>query len=75
MIFCHLLILFKIYFSENSFRNTISMSKQLDPDQDRHSVGLDLGPNCFQRLSVDDTSRQRVKMQKVSAKINKFSVL
>ena len=24
------------------------------------SIGPDLGPNCLQRLSVDDSSRQRV---------------
>ena len=34
--------------------NTISVSKGLDPDQDRHCVGPDLGPNCLQRLSVND---------------------
>ena len=33
------------------------MSNGLDPDQDRHSVGPDLGPNCLQRLSADDKSR------------------
>ena len=32
------------------------MSNRLDPDQDRHSVGPGLGPNCLQRLSVDDES-------------------
>ena len=37
------------------------MSNTLDPDQDqwnpdqhRHSVGADLGPNCLQRLSAED---------------------
>ena len=30
------------------------MSNDLDPDQDRHSGGPDLGPNCLQRLSADD---------------------
>ena len=30
------------------------MPNSLDPDQDRHSVGPDLGPNCLQRLSADD---------------------
>ena len=30
------------------------MSNILDPDQDRHCVGPDLGPNCLQRLSADD---------------------
>ena len=37
------------------------MSNILDPDQARHFVGLYLGPNCLQRLSADDTSRQRAK--------------
>ena len=34
------------------------MSNNLDPDQAQH---FDLGPNCLPRLSVDDTSMQRVK--------------
>ena len=38
-----------------------SVSNNLDPDHARHFVGPDLGPNCLQRLSADDTSRQRVK--------------
>ena len=37
------------------------MSNSLDPDQARHLVGPDLGPNCLQRLSADATSMQRVK--------------
>ena len=41
-------------FSKKSFRNTsIRVSNSLDPDQDRHSVGPDLGPTCLQRLSAD----------------------
>ena len=36
------------------------MSNRLDPDQARHFVGPDLGPNYLQRLSADNTSRQRV---------------
>ena len=36
------------------------MSNSLDPDQARHFVGPDLGPSCLQRLSADDTMRQRV---------------
>ena len=45
-------------FSNNSFRNgyTIRVLNGLDPDQDRHSVGPDLGPNCLQRLSAGDNS-------------------
>ena len=34
------------------------MSNSLDPDQDRHSVGHDLGPNRLQWLSSDNKSRQ-----------------
>ena len=33
--------------SKNSFRNTIRVSNSLDPYQDQHSVGPDLGPNCL----------------------------
>ena len=51
-------------FRKKFFRNTIKVSTILDPDQVRHSVGPDLGPNCLQRLSADDTSRQRVNSYK-----------
>ena len=46
----------KINFSKNYFINTIRVSNGLDPDQERHSVGPDLGPNCLQRLSSKDKS-------------------
>ena len=60
MLFCRLLIFFpKLAFSKNSFRNTIRVWNSLDPDQARHFVGPDLDPNCLQRLSADNTSRQR----------------
>ena len=36
------------------------MSQSLDPDQARHIVGHDLDPNCLQRLSAEDTRRQKV---------------
>ena len=35
------------------FFKTIRVSNSLDPDQARHFVGPDLGPNCLQRLSAD----------------------
>ena len=53
MIFCCLLIFFRINFSKNSYNNTIRVSNILDPDQARHYVGPDLDPNCLQRLSAD----------------------
>ena len=60
VIFHHFLLsvdFFKIkLFRINSFRNTIRVSNSLDPDQARHFVGPDLGPNCLQRLSTDNKS-------------------
>ena len=44
-----------------------SVSNSLDPDQARRYVGPDLGPNCLQWVSADDTvatSRERVKFLK-----------
>ena len=35
------------------------MSNSFGPDQARQHVGPGLGTNCLQRLSADDTSRQR----------------
>ena len=32
----------------------ITMTIGLDPNQDKHSVGPDLGLNCLQKLSADD---------------------
>ena len=48
-------------FQKNSFRNTIRVLNSLNSDWARHSVGPDLGPNCLQRLSGKETSRQRFK--------------
>ena len=54
-----------------SFRNTIRVSNSLDPDQARHFVGPDLGPNYLHRLSADDTSRLRVNTShKNSSSVN-----
>ena len=39
-------------FQKILFSNTIRVSNRLDPDQDQHSVGPDLGANCLQRLST-----------------------
>ena len=36
------------------------MSHSLDPDQARHLVRPDLGPNCLERLSADNTGRKNV---------------
>ena len=50
----HAFVVIGRLFSKHSFRNTIRVSNGWDPDQDQHSVGPDLGPNCLQRLSADD---------------------
>ena len=57
--FCRLLI-FKIRFFEQYFRNTIRVSNTLDPDQARHFVGPYLGPNCLQMLSADNTGKHKI---------------
>ena len=54
--------------------NTIRVSNSLDPGQARHLVrpdilGPDLGSNCFQKLSAEDTNRQ-VKVGVVFGQVN-----
>ena len=56
--FCYrLLTCSKLTFKK--IRNTFRVLNGLDPDQERHSVGPDLGPNCLQRLSADDKSHSK----------------
>ena len=44
---------FKINFFQNTFQeHYITVSNGSDPDQDRRSVGLDLGPNCLRTTQV-----------------------
>ena len=50
----------KIIFSNISTRTTIRVSNSLDTDYTRYSLEADLCPNCLQRLSADDTSKQAV---------------
>ena len=64
MLFCCLLIF---------FRNAFEVSNSLDPDQARHFVGPDLGPNFLQRLSADDIRRQRVDIVR-SLSVQMFTV-
>ena len=52
MLFCCLLIFFKIDFLEKFYQNYHQSVK--------HFVGPDLGPNCLQKLSADGTSRYMV---------------
>ena len=41
-------LFFFLTFSKNSYRNTFRVSSRSDPDQARHYVSPDLGPNCLQ---------------------------
>ena len=79
LFFCPLLIFFsKSSFSKNYFESTIRLSNSFDPDQVRHFIGPDLGPNCLQRLSANGTSyplstttsRQRMKVGMIFVKVN-----
>ena len=58
-VFCHIFIAFfftfiKINFFKKSLRNIIRVSNSLDLDLDPNSVSPDMGPNCLQRLSIED---------------------
>ena len=53
---CRLLTFRNNILAKNSLRNTFSVAKGMDPDQDRRSVGPDLDTNFLQRLSADDKS-------------------
>ena len=64
VVLCVCLFIFKLPFSKISFRNTISVSNSLDSNQARRFVGPDLDLNCLQRISADDTTRQRDNMAK-----------
>ena len=63
MLFCRLLIFFKIKFFEKFFQEYHQNIKQFGYRSGPTFVGPDLGPNCLQfKLSTNDTSRQRVKI-------------
>ena len=52
---------------KNSFRNTFRGSNSLD-----HSVGPDLGRNCLQKLTADNTSRQRVQINGIGGSSQQY---
>ena len=56
---CHLLTFFRINFKlffSGTHSDCQTDYNRLDPDQDCHSDGPDLGPNCFQRLLAGDNN-------------------
>ena len=58
---------------KKKFRNIIRVSNSLDPDQDRHSVGPDHGPNCLQRLQADDEKSSLHEKSKCQLNENFFT--
>ena len=48
---------------KHSYRMSTRVVNRLDPDQARRFVLPDLDPTCLQRLSADDTSRQRGELK------------
>ena len=62
---CPLICFKQSSFSNNSFRNTSTVSNKFDPDQACQFVEPDLSQNCLQKLSADDTRRQKVNQRPV----------
>ena len=57
---CRMLTFFQNQLFQKILSGTLSECETvLDQDQDRQKVGPDLGPNCLQRLSAED-SEERV---------------
>ena len=46
----------------------------MDPDQARRVVGPNLGPNCFQSLSADDTNKHVELALKTSSNIASLTI-
>ena len=62
MFFLSSAVFLKITFFQKLFQEYHQrLSNSLDPDQARRSLGPDLVPNCLQKLSTEDTCRQRAK--------------
>ena len=59
-LFCPKIIIFGT-FSQEYHHSGITVAHGLDQYKAQHVVGPGLDPNCLQRLSADDTRRQRVK--------------
>ena len=59
------------FFLQNlPFLKNIRMQSGLDPNQVRHFVGPVLGPNCLQRRSADDNSKQIARLGVGFGKVN-----
>ena len=61
MLFSYTYFIKKNIFLQKIFKENITLLNSLNPDQARLLVGPDLGPNCLQLSSADNTSRQIVQ--------------
>ena len=66
---------FKINFLEKFSQKYHRASNSLDLDQAQHFVRPDLGPNCLQRLSADDTSWQIESTERVFCVLYELLIL
>ena len=62
MLFCCLLIFYLIQHFQNYLSGITSECQSVWIQSARHVVGPDLGPNCLQTMSADDTRRQKVNV-------------
>ena len=67
MLFCRLLIFSKSFIFEKFFQEYHMSVKQIGSRSGPTFFRPDLGPNCLQRLSADDTRRQRVNSKSLAA--------
>ena len=67
---CSFFFYFKINFFKIFVQECHQSDKQYDPDQARNNVGSDLGPDCWQQLSADDT-----KLKKFSSGVGAVQLL
>ena len=49
------------FFKINILKKITRMSNSLHPDQAQHFIKPDVGPNCLEKLSAENTRRQRVE--------------
>ena len=72
--FCRLLFFFQNRLSKKKFFQNYHQSvKQFGSRSVQTFGGPEPGPNCLQRLSADDTGKQRAKVGVVSGKANSLS--
>ena len=65
------MVVLMIFYNKKIFSQRSSTLSNSDPDQTQQHVRPDLGLNCMQKLSADDTSRQRftvIESRKVKGK-------